>query len=746
MSVEVSKASWYSKIYSYLKNRNRIEPAKSKLPDCDFFTVGPRRTLRILKPTQKASESDDLSIYNSESINEKFISKWIERPHSSNSCRCSFYKFYTRNNVNKQSSPKLNQTKTRFKQYDDDEENTSKFKINVSKDLNQFNRTLTSKVNNKIIEEIELRNYFKDRLNIEALSIKNKIIRDLERSIDLILGNVLNHTINVVSTCDKTIDKINYFSDNNESTSSKRDEPIINDAPTNIPLDIKFDFSSDDYSSSRYCVASIDKSDFGGYVNQAFAPCISDPDKLDFYLREPINEKDFDMIDCLDSGINSVETMEVSIESDFNVENSFTQMIEDKFNHMIESSNLNDENTTDSTTQLQTNTDRIDFVQQENKKEIITEKEVTEFTINLIENVEEIVYSDFTSLVAKNMIDKKRLIFDIDSHDKTSLQKIDKIEKFHSTVTLNENVTSKFDDTCKSTDNKETSKLKLKRQLEESENGGTEKNVEEQSSKESLMDSTISKKIRKPIIVFLHGFGSSAEVFENQLQYFSMMGYPCIAPDLLGHGMSSVPDKKRDYHFDKLLNDLEEVLYHYAFKFGQKCVLVAHNYGCSLATALANKYTHEIHRLVLISGGGPIPLVSPTKEGACHCCLRIILSPLLMCGFRRDILYATRGRQHPYCGSEQENQWPLHMKYVLDGMSWPEGDYLFHRRVCVPTLLIHGLKDDKVSLVQECQMERTMPKANLEAISRAGHLPMIDTPNQVNHMIHCFINLLSKKT
>lgn len=580
MTVEVSKASWYSKIYSYLQNRNRIEPAKSKLPDCDFFTVGPRRTLRILKPTQKAGESDNLSIYNSESINEKFISKWIEKPHSFNSCRCSFYKFYTRNNINEQNSPKLNQTKTRFKQ-NDDKEKTSKFKINVSKDLNHFDRSAKSKENNKIIEEIELGNYFKDRINIETLAIKSKIIRDLERSIDLILGNVLNHTVNVISSCEKTTDNIHYFSDKNESTNSKRNKPMINDAPTSIPLDIKFDFSSDDYSSSRYCVASIDKSDFGGYVNQAFAPCISDPDKLDFYLKGPINEKDFDMIDYLDSGINSVETMEVSMESDFNVENSFTQMIDDKFNHMIESSNLNDDNTPDIATQLQKNTDCIGFAQEENSNEIITEKETTEFTINLTENVEEIMYSDFTSLVAKNMIDDKRLIFDIDSHDKTSIRKNDKIEKFHSTVTVNENVTSKFDDTSKSSDNKKTSKLKLKQKLEESKNGEKEKNVEEliQSCKESLTDLTISKKIRKPTIVFLHGFGSSAEVFENQLQYFSMMGYPCIAPDLLGHGMSSVPDKKRDYHFDKLLNDLEEVLYHYAFKFGQKCVLVAHNYG-----------------------------------------------------------------------------------------------------------------------------------------------------------------------
>lgn len=84
---------------------------------------------------------------------------------------------------------------------------------------------------------------------------------------------------------------------------------------------------------------------------------------------------------------------------------------------------------------------------------------------------------------------------------------------------------------------------------------------------------------KKPTIVFLHGFGSSAEIFDHQLQYFSSLGYPCIAPDMLGHGMSSAPNRSRDYHFGKLLKDLDAVLQHYAFNFGEKCVLVAHNYG-----------------------------------------------------------------------------------------------------------------------------------------------------------------------
>lgn len=138
----------------------------------------------------------------------------------------------------------------------------------------------------------------------------------------------------------------------------------------------------------------------------------------------------------------------------------------------------------------------------------------------------------------------------------------------------------------------------------------------------------------------------------------------------------------------------------------QKIVWFPIDFRCSFAAALACKYDSSIHQLVLISGGGPTPLAAPSTESAGRCCLRAILAPFLMCGLHRDILYSARGRQHPYCGPEPPEQWPSHMKYVLDGMVWPEGDYMFHRRICTPTLLIHGLRDNKVSLVQECQMER----------------------------------------
>lgn len=45
-------------------------------------------------------------------------------------------------------------------------------------------------------------------------------------------------------------------------------------------------------------------------------------------------------------------------------------------------------------------------------------------------------------------------------------------------------------------------------------------------------------------------------------------------------------------------------------------------------------------------------------------------------------------------------------KNLALGQSWVEGDVAFHRKIVVPTLLVHGLKDKFVSLVEMCEMER----------------------------------------
>lgn len=82
---------WYGKVFECWRNRNRVGPGRIELPDCDFFIVAPRRTLRILRPTLRSGwYYESTAADRPESVNDNFFNRWARRPHPSGNCRCSF--------------------------------------------------------------------------------------------------------------------------------------------------------------------------------------------------------------------------------------------------------------------------------------------------------------------------------------------------------------------------------------------------------------------------------------------------------------------------------------------------------------------------------------------------------------------------------------------------------------------------------------------------------------------------------
>lgn len=94
MTTEVEEtpvgSPWYGKVFECLRNRNRVSPDRIELPDCDFFIVAPRRTLRILRPSLRSGWYYESTADRPESVNDNFFNRWTRRPHPSGNCRCSF--------------------------------------------------------------------------------------------------------------------------------------------------------------------------------------------------------------------------------------------------------------------------------------------------------------------------------------------------------------------------------------------------------------------------------------------------------------------------------------------------------------------------------------------------------------------------------------------------------------------------------------------------------------------------------
>jgi len=240
-----------------------------------------------------------------------------------------------------------------------------------------------------------------------------------------------------------------------------------------------------------------------------------------------------------------------------------------------------------------------------------------------------------------------------------------------------------------------------------------------------------------PILFFIHGVGGSADMWSSQFSHFRSQGYHVIAPDMLGHGFSSCPDKAKSYTFTKLFKDILYVFDTY-IPDDRTCVIIGHSYGCSFSVALARARADKVVSLVLIASGGPTPLAPPPAISKYPSFLVDCFRHVLECKFKnQQHKYNPRGKVIKF---KEAFDVPSYVfRHVMAGQVWPEGDAGFHRRISVPTLLVYGMRDTLVSLVEECEMERTIPKAYLELVPSAGHCVMLDEPKKLNIMLTKFI-------
>lgn len=623
-----------------------MAPGRVELPDCDFFIVGPRRTLRVLKPSLKScwyyENTNERPI---ESIADNFFTRWSRRPHSSGNCRCSFRQSKRASTAEEQIiSDEINRIRTSLCEVEKNEQAIEELEHRVSANLQKLQASgdedESASVEEKGIPGTNQATTVTDDQQADEQTMKNRIVKDLEKYINVLLEEILDDTVRYVAAADDALIKDARSSKkrNDRSTSwrSSRDKRESNERkPTSEETcsteesfdDISFSFHSERIGRNEEGSERRGNSDEAllnggseGYVNRGFIGTANDPDSLDFYLRRSIGtEVTLEQLDCVDSGINSVETIEFQPDQEPSLEQSLLKIIDEKLGRTALRNSWEDlsaggrENDahgrptkgTDEETVIPRSGEQLSNDRGTERSEV-TEKNDAERSEpqdssvqtaraidisadNLERGVPAVDLKELEETVNEPSFEKLRLEFKDNGNEPSFAAKKDnnaiaKLRgKFAATPTDHE-----ADRCCleKSSWNEKMGRFELRNEaaasIELEDYRKTWPNIEENATlpvEENPQDLVTFRKNRKPMIVFLHGFGSSAEIFEHQLRYFSALGYPCIAPDMLGHGMSSAPGRSRDYHFNKLLKDLDTILCHYAFKPGQKCVLVAHNYG-----------------------------------------------------------------------------------------------------------------------------------------------------------------------
>ncbi|XP_051967799.1 protein ABHD8-like [Xyrauchen texanus] len=238
-------------------------------------------------------------------------------------------------------------------------------------------------------------------------------------------------------------------------------------------------------------------------------------------------------------------------------------------------------------------------------------------------------------------------------------------------------------------------------------------------------------------LFFIHGVGGSLDIWGSQLDYFSQIGYEVIAPDLAGHGASSAPQIPAAYTFYALAEDVRIIFKRYAKR---RNILVGHSYGVSFCTFLAHEYPEQVHKVVMVNGGGPTAL----EPSVCSVfnlptCVLNFLSPCLTWSFLKAG-FAHQGAREKKLLKENNafNVSSFVLRSMMSGQYWPEGDEVYHAELTVPVLLVHGMYDKFVPVQEDQRMAEILLLGFLKVIDDGSHMVMMECPDVVNTLLQEF--------
>lgn len=227
------------------------------------------------------------------------------------------------------------------------------------------------------------------------------------------------------------------------------------------------------------------------------------------------------------------------------------------------------------------------------------------------------------------------------------------------------------------------------------------------------------------ILLFVHGWQSSAEVWNPFAQYFSEMGFNTLTIDLPGFGKSQRVESDLD------IQDYVDVVDGFVSKLGiDRLVLVGHSFGGAVSLKLASKHPKYLSKLVLVDSSG-IRLESEKKKvtslGAKI--LKPIFSPSFMQPLKRRI-YRSIGNEDYLDSGELKG---TYLNVIGEDLS-PLFSLIEN-----PTLIIWGENDPDTPLWMAEQMSKDISNSTLEVLEDAGHFSFNDKPDEFKAKLSEFL-------
>ena len=226
-------------------------------------------------------------------------------------------------------------------------------------------------------------------------------------------------------------------------------------------------------------------------------------------------------------------------------------------------------------------------------------------------------------------------------------------------------------------------------------------------------------------MVFLHGFPLDHTIWYPVVEILSGLDLQIILPDLRGHGLSPAPEGiyTMDLMAEDILNLLDELEI-------QKAILVGHSMGGYVSLAFSRWYPDRLAGLALIAtqalADSPerrqsrLDTVSAVLEHGSKVISETMPSKLTD---REEVIEKIETIIH--------RTFPKGIIGALKGMADRPDFTIYLPLIDVPVLVVAGQKDAVVLPEYAQRMSCQLGNAQLVEIRQAGHMPMLEAPEEV---------------
>jgi pimeloyl-ACP methyl ester carboxylesterase len=259
-------------------------------------------------------------------------------------------------------------------------------------------------------------------------------------------------------------------------------------------------------------------------------------------------------------------------------------------------------------------------------------------------------------------------------------------------------------------------------------------------------------------IILIHGLGCSSSQWMYTTRFLENVGYRAVAPDLPGFGQSDLPKESIDA--SRYSEDIIFLMDHLRTK---DAILMGNSMGGYISWLTAVKYPERVTALILVDpAGSPLfdndnPKNWRRQRKAIVRITNSILRPIVGSKFLNPITrrmvrpavmlsfsHASKATPEAF---ETLYQSGKKARILFEGkLEWipPEeepGDLL--KSITCPVLVVWGEKDHIIPIKAKDFFMAHLPNAKDYVFKQAGHVPMLEVPDEFNQVIGEFLEDLT---